>query len=292
MKIKRSLGERIFDFTNIIFLSLFSFVIMIPLIHVIASSFSSKNALIHSRVKLWPVEFNLESYKVVFQNEQFWRSFTISVVIVLAGTALNMAITALTAYPLSKHWLRGRQGIMLYIVFTMIFQAPIIPTYLVVKSLGLINTLGALIIPVALSAFNLILCITFFRSLPEELFDAAKVDGMSEYGVVWKIVLPLSLPIMMTLLLFYAVGHWNNYFTAMLYITKLELRPLQVYLYSLIAQANTNDTVGSASELAMNVMPQSIQMATIVVATVPILLIYPFMQKHFIKGATLGSVKG
>lgn len=292
MQIKSSLGEKLFDLFNVIFLLLISFAVLIPLVHVAASSFSSKNALIHSQVKLWPVGFNFDSYLVVFQNEQFWRSFLISVVIVLGGTLINMVLTLLTGYPLSKIWLRGRKVILLFIVFTMIFQAPIIPTYLVVKSLGMINTLWALMIPVALSAFNLLLCITFFRSLPEELFDAAKVDGMSEYGIVWRIVVPLSLPIIVTLLLFYAVSHWNNYFTAMLYITKLELRPLQIYLYSLIAQANVNDTVGSASEISMNVMPQSIQMATIIVATVPILLIYPFIQKHFIKGATLGSIKG
>lgn len=291
MKIKATFGEKVFDWFNVLFLLVCSFIILIPLMHVAASSFSSKEALIHSQVKLWPVGFNLDSYAIVLQNDQFWRSFMISVTIVVLGTLLNMAMTLFTGYPLSKMWLRGRKAVMLFIVFTMIFQAPIIPTYLVVKSLGLINTLGALTIPVALSAFNLLLCITFFRSLPEELFDAAKVDGMGEFGIVWKIAVPLSMPINVTLLLFYAVGHWNNYFTAMLYITKMELRPLQVYLYSLVSQANVNDAMASASEIAMNVMPQSIQMATIVVATVPILLIYPFVQKHFIKGATLGSVK-
>jgi putative aldouronate transport system permease protein len=291
MKIKTSFGEKAFDLFNVLLLFVLCSIVMIPLLHVAASSLSSKNALIHSQVKLWPVEFNLDSYAVVFQNELFWRSFFISVTIVVLGTLLNMLLTLLTGYPLSKAWLRGRKLIMLYIVFTMIFQAPVIPTYLVVKSLGLINTIGALIIPLALSAFNLLLCITFFRSLPEELFEAAKVDGMSEFGIVWKIAVPLSMPINVTLLLFYAVGHWNNYFTAMLYITKLELRPLQVYLYSLVSQANINDALASANEISMNVMPQSIQMATIVVATLPILFIYPFVQKHFIKGATLGSVK-
>lgn len=292
MRIKTTFGEKAFDVFNVLLLLILCSIVMIPLLHVAASSFSSKNALIHSQVKLWPVGFNLDSYAVVFQNELFWRSFFISVTIVILGTLLNMMLTLITGYPLSKTWLRGRKFVILYIVFTMIFQAPVIPTYLVVKSLGLINTIGALIIPVALSAFNLLLCITFFRSLPEELFEAAKVDGMSEFGIVWKIAVPLSMPINVTLLLFYAVGHWNNYFTAMLYITKLELRPLQVYLYSLVSQANVNDTMASANEVTMNVMPQSIQMATIVVATIPILLIYPFVQKHFIKGATLGSVKG
>ncbi|RAV01455.1 carbohydrate ABC transporter permease [Paenibacillus sp. YN15] len=290
MKIKQTMGEKVFDFSNIVFLFILCLVVLIPIVHIVAGSFSSTNALIHSRVKLWPVDFNLDNYTQVMKNSSFWTSFRITVFIALVGTLINLLLTVLMAYPLSKSGLRGRKVFMLVIVFTMIFSAPLIPTYLVVKSIGLVNTLWALIIPSAISMFNMILCLTFFKSLPEELFEAARVDGMSEYSILFKIAVPLSLPILVTLTLYYSVHHWNSYFSAMIYITKPELRPLQLYLYSMIAQGNTNDMASTIME-EMDTSPEGLKMATIVVATVPIMLIYPFVQKHFIKGAMLGSLK-
>ncbi|MNI49314.1 L-arabinose transport system permease protein AraQ [compost metagenome] len=180
---------------------------------------------------------------------------------------------------------------MLLIIFTMIFNAPIIPSYLLVKNLYLLNTIWALVLPGAISAFNMILCITFFRTVPDDLFDAARVDGMSEYGMVWRIVIPLSMPIVMTLLLFYAVGHWNNYFGPLLFINDRNKQTLQMYLYSLIANGDSDSTAGAGAEAGLKLSPVAIQMATIVLATVPVVLIYPFLQKHFVKGALLGSVK-
>lgn len=292
MKIKTSFGEKCFDIANTAFLLLACLLVILPLMHVVAGSLSETNALIHSQVKLWPVGFNLDNYILVFKNTTFWRSFGVTLFVVVVGTLINMVLTVLTAYPLSKPYLKGRRPFMLYIIFTMIFQAPMIPTYLLVKALDMLNTIWALIIPGALSAFNLILCITFFRSLPEELFEAARVDGMSEYRIVWRITMPLSLPIVVTLLLFYAVAHWNNYYSALLYITDAKLRPLQMYLYMLLAQYDTSDARSFMSTITTwDVSPQGLQMATIIVATVPILLIYPFVQKHFIKGAMLGSLK-
>ncbi|MBD2843962.1 carbohydrate ABC transporter permease [Paenibacillus sp. IB182496] len=266
---------------------------LIPVLHVLAGSLSSKNALTHSRVGIWPVEWTIENYVVVFHNPVFWRAFGVSVVIVLLGTALNMLMTTLTAYPLSRTNLKGRRAVMLLIIFTMIFSAPLIPTFLVVKGLGLLNTLWALIIPTALSAFNMILCLTFFRSLPEELLEAARVDGMSEYRILLQIVLPLSVPILVTLVLFYAVSHWNSYYTAMLYISNAQLRPLQLYMYAIVAQSSAADLQsGSEGDILMSLSPQGLQMATIIVATVPVVLIYPFVQRFFIRGALLGSLKG
>jgi putative aldouronate transport system permease protein len=292
MQIKRSIGERIFDTFNILLLSLVSIAVLVPVLHVIAGSFSSTNALIHSKVFLWPIEFNLDNYILVLQNDVFWNSFKISVIIVVVGTALNMVLTLLTAYPLSKKYLRGRNFFILFIVFTMIFQAPMIPVYILIKNLGMLNSLWSLIIPSALNAFNLIICITFFRSLPEELFEAARVDGMSEYRILWQIAAPLSMPIIVTLLLFYAVMHWNSYFAALIYITDRRLYPLQLYLYNLLAEANTMDNFRNVSSLVTwDTSPQGLQMATIVVATAPIVMIYPFLQKHFIKGALIGSLK-
>ncbi|QGQ98421.1 carbohydrate ABC transporter permease [Paenibacillus psychroresistens] len=292
MKIKQSMGEKLFDVSNLILLSLLSIAAMVPLLHVLAGSFSSNNALIQSRVFLWPVEFTLSQFNYVIQTDSFWKAGWMTVKVVCIATFLNMVVTIVGSYPLSKLYLRGRKAIMLFIVFTMIFQAPLIPVYLVVKELHLINTLWALVIPGAISAFNMILCITFFRNLPEELFDAAKVDGMSDYRIVWEIVVPLSKPIMMTLLLFYAVGHWNNYFAPLLYINDRNLQTLQMYLYFLIAAGTSNDVASAASgDVGGKLLPEALEMATIVLATIPIVIIYPFLQKHFVKGATLGSIK-
>lgn len=292
MKIKRSLGEVAFDTTNAVLLLLFCAAVAIPLLNVIAGSLSSNEAIIHSEVALWPVGFNLHNYEFVIRNPVFWRSFGVTAQIVLIGTAINMLLTILTSYPLSKGWLGGRKVILLFIIFTMIFQAPLVPMYILVKSFGMLNTIWSLIVPGALSAFNMMLCITFMRSLPEEMFEAARVDGMSEYRIVWRIVAPLSMPINVTLILFYAVGHWNNYLGPLLYITDRELQPLQLYLYKLISQFDMDSAGGqSVTELASTITPQGLQMATIVIATIPIIIVYPFLQKHFIKGALLGSVK-
>ncbi|MNC19143.1 L-arabinose transport system permease protein AraQ [compost metagenome] len=291
MKIRKSPAEKTFEIANIAFLLLMCAVMLLPILHVVAGSLSSKNALTHSLVGIWPVEWTLENYKVVFTNTTFWRAFGVSVFLVIAGTLLNILMTVMTAYPLAKTGLKGRRAVMLFIIFTMIFSAPLIPSFLVVKALGLLNTIWALIIPGALSAFNMILCLTFFRSLPEELFEAARVDGMNEYRILFRIAIPLSVPILVTLLLFYAVGHWNSYYSAMLYISNAALRPLQLYLYSIVAQASMADLSGSAEDVMMDLSPQGLQMATIIVATVPIVLIYPFIQRHFIKGALIGSLK-
>lgn len=292
MKIKQSAGEKIFDIGNLSFLALVSLAAVLPLLHVIAGSMSSANALIHNQVSLWPVEFTMENYGHVVNTPSFWKSAGMTLQVVLIGTAINMFLTIITAYPLSKSYLRGKRAVLLMIIFTMIFQAPIIPVYLVVKSFGMLNTIWSIIIPGAISAFNMILCLTFFRGIPEELFDAAKVDGMNEYGIVFRIAIPLSKPIMVTLLLFYAVGHWNNYMGPLLYITDRGKQTLQMYLYSLISQGKSNDIAATASaESAIKLLPEALEMATIVLATLPIIVLYPFLQKHFIKGAMLGSVK-
>lgn len=292
MKIKQSFGEKLFDIFNITLLLLTCAVILVPLLHVLAGSLSETSALIHAKVALWPVGLNFDNYVLVFKNTTFWRSFFVTVFITLTGTTINMLLTIFTGYPLSKSFLRGRKPFMLFIIFTMIFTAPMIPSYLLVKELGLLNSVWALIVPGALAAFNLILCITFFRGLPEELFEAARVDGMNEYRVVAQIAFPLSMPIIVTLALFYAVSHWNNYYSALLYITDPDLRPLQLYLYNLLAQFETSDTLSQMNSMvSYDISPQGLQNATIIVATIPIVIIYPFIQKHFIKGAMIGSLK-
>lgn len=291
MHYRPTTSQRAFDILNVAGLIAACAAFLLPFIYILASSLSAPAALIRGEVTFWPVGFNLTNYQIVMQNDIFWRSFGVTLFIVMVGTFVNMVLTVMTAYPLSKQGLRGKGFILAMIVFTMIFSAPLIPTYLVVKSLALLNTVWAMIIPAALSGFNLFICITFFRSLPEELFEAARIDGMSEYRILWRIVVPLSLPVMVTLVLFYAVAHWNNYFTALLYINDFNLRPLQLYLYNLIAQFNMNESLSHAIEATSTLSPQGLQMATIIVATVPILVVYPFIQKHFIKGALVGSIK-
>ncbi|MGI2298107.1 carbohydrate ABC transporter permease [Paenibacillus sp. GXUN7292] len=292
MKIKQSFGEKLFDIFNMTLLLLTCAVILVPLLHVLAGSLSETSALIHAKVTLWPVGLNFDNYVLVFKNTTFWRSFFVTVFITLTGTTINMLLTIFTGYPLSKSFLRGRKPFMLFIIFTMIFTAPMIPSYLLVKELGLLNSVWALIVPGALAAFNLILCITFFRGLPEELFEAARVDGMNEYRVVAQIAFPLSMPIVVTLALFYAVSHWNNYYSALLYVTDPDIRPLQLYLYNLLAQFETSDTLSQMNSMvSYDISPQGLQNATIIVATISIVIIYPFIQRHFIKGAMIGSLK-
>jgi len=291
MQFRRTIGEKIFDSLNVIVLIVACITVIVPIAHVIASSLSSPQAIIHSKVSLWPVGFNLDNYETVMRNGKFWRAFGVSVFVVIVGTLLNLAMTVFTAYPLSKSYLRGRNAVLMYIVITMIFYPPMIPLYLVVKEAGLINSVWALIIPSALSQFNMLICLTFFRSLPEELFESARMDGLSEYRMVTRIAVPLSTAIMVTLSLFYAVSHWNSYTASLLYITKEALRPLQLYMYYIVARNEMSDLMSTVNEVALTTSPQGLQMATIMVATVPIVLIYPFIQKHFIKGALIGSIK-
>ncbi|GAA3409674.1 carbohydrate ABC transporter permease [Paenibacillus hodogayensis] len=287
----KSFGERCFDGLNVTLLTIACLLVILPFLHLLAASFSSRDALIHNLVTFWPVNWTFDNYRLVWNNQVFWSAFRVSIFVTVVGTVINMYLTLLTAYPLSRPMLKGKKFILLGIVFTMIFSAPLIPTYLVIKSLGMVNTLWALMIPNAIAAFNLILCITFFRGLPEELSEAAKVDGMGEHSILWRIYMPLSMPIVMTLMLFYAVGHWNNYMGPLFYITDPSIKPLQLYLYTVLSQFNTQDSMLNMPESVTEFSPLGIQMATVAVATVPILLIYPFIQKHFIKGALLGSVK-
>ena len=279
-----------FDVINLLLLLAACISIALPLLHVVAGSLSGKIPLMRGDVVLWPKDFTWINYKLVIENMAFWRAFRITVFLVIVGTALNMLFTIVMAYPLSKRYLPGRKAVIIFILITMIFSAPLIPTYLLLKELMLLNTVWAMIGPGIISAFNLILAITFFRALPEELFEAARMDGLSEYGMVMRIAMPLAMPIVATLSLFYAVGHWNTYSNGLYFVTDAELKPLQVYLYNIISAGNVEDLAGG-SFVDLDITPEGLKMATIVMATLPIVIIYPFIQKYFIKGSTLGSLK-
>nr|WP_284646691.1 carbohydrate ABC transporter permease [Paenibacillus chinjuensis] len=290
MVIRESPSRRAFIVCNYVFLTLTSLAMLLPFLHIFAGSLSSGTAISQGKVSILPVDVTFINYEAVLQNGAIWKSFGVTVFLTVVGTAFNLLITSLMAYGLSKNELKGRSLILLLVVFTMIFQVPLIPGYLLVKSLGMLNSLWALIIPGAISAFNLIIMVSFFREIPEGLTEAARIDGCGEYRTWWSIVLPLSLPSLSTIGLFYAVGHWNGYFSAIMYIRDPGLFPLQVKLRQLLVDSDTEALMQSVNVTLQSM--EGIKMATIMVATVPILLVYPLIQKHFIKGAMLGSVKG
>lgn len=283
-------GQKAFAVFNYTFLILLGLTMLFPFMHVFAGSFSSGQAISQGRVTVFPVDFTTANYHAVLSNLSIWRSFGVTVFVTAAGTFVNLLLTSLMAYGLSKKELKGRSLILVMVLFTMIFQAPMIPSFLLVKSLGMLNTLWSLIIPSAISAFNLIIMISFFQNIPQALLDSAKIDGCGEYLTLWKIVLPLSMASISTIGLFYAVGHWNGYFQAVMYITDTKLFPLQLKLRQLIVENQAEQMMQSASLTLQSL--EGIKMATIIIASAPILFVYPFIQKHFIKGSMLGSIKG
>lgn len=286
-------GERVFEGINLFILIILGALMLFPFLNLLAKSFSSNNAITTGKVVIWPVDVTLVSYKYVVGEAQFWNSLKVSLTITIAGTAGAMLITCLTAYPLSKTWLYGRKALVLYFVFTMLFSGGMVPSYLLMRTLGIINTIWVLIVPAMLGVYNMILLKNFFEEIPEAVEESAQLDGAGNVRILWSIVLPMSLPAMATIGLFYAVGYWDNYMTGLLYITKPELRPLQTYLYVLVTQVMNLDETASMSDLenaALNT--EAIRAATIMLACVPIMCVYPFLQKYFVKGMRVGSVKG
>jgi putative aldouronate transport system permease protein len=282
---------KLFTQFNYLILILASLAMLLPFLHIVAGSFSSGLAIDRGDVKLWPAEFTLNNYRAVLGDPNIWRSFGVTAFVTGVGTASNLFFTSLIAFGLAKKDIKGRKFLMLFILFTMIFQAPMIPTYLVVKSLGMVDTIWSLIIPGTISAFNLIIMISFFQNIPEGLLDSAKIDGCGEYSTLFRIVYPLSLPSLSTIGLFYAVSHWNSFTAAMMYIRNPHLYPLQVKLRQLIVQNDAEQMLHNA--ITLNVQSvEGLKMASIMVATAPILIIYPMIQKHFVKGSMLGSIKG
>ncbi len=285
-----SLSRRLFTGFNYIFLTLLTISMIVPFANILSQAFSSPAAIAQGRVSIWPVEFTLNNFQAVLSTGSIWRSFFVTVYITLLGTLLNLIFTSLMAYGLSKTDLRGRKVILLGVIFTMIFSVPMIPAYLLVKSLGMLDSLWALMIPGLISGYNLIVMISFFMAIPKELMEASKIDGCGEYGTWWKIVLPLSLPSLSTIGLFYAVNHWNTYFSSLMYLRDPKLYPLQVKLRQMLVENEVDDLTANMSMVVQS--PVGLTSATIIFATVPILLVYPFLQKNFIQGSMLGSLKG
>ncbi|MFC5449425.1 carbohydrate ABC transporter permease [Paenibacillus aestuarii] len=288
----KTFSNKWFDGVNYALLTLVSLITIIPFIYIVFVSFASPSEVVKGGLLLVPTEFTLSAYKYIFSTGTMVKSIGVSIYVTALGTMINLLLTSITAYPLARTTLRGRRTLMLMILITMLFSGGMIPTYFVVKSLGLINTYGSLMIPTAISAFNLVVLKNFFQQIPDGLEDAARIDGCNDIGILFRIVLPLSMPAMATFGLFYAVGHWNTFFNAVIYINDSEKWPVQVVLRQIVLLSQ--DRIGDSTSQSdpADYLPQTIRMASIVVATVPIVLVYPFLQKHFAKGALLGSVKG
>ncbi|QTE71960.1 carbohydrate ABC transporter permease [Clostridiales bacterium FE2011] len=286
--IRVSPGRRAFVIINTIVLLLVSAIMLYPAIYVIAASFSEETAILRGDVFLIPVRAHVKAYQKVFVYPMLWQSYRNTLIYTFLGTAINLVLTVFGAWALSQKKMVGRRFLTLMCTFTMFFGGGMIPTFLVVKGLGLLNTIWAILLPGAVSTYNMILMRTFFRQIPESLVEAAELDGCRDFGVLFRIVLPLSLASLMTIGMFYAVGHWNSYFPAVMYLTtNKELNPLQIILRQVVL---LNEIVENASSTE-NVMAEGIKYATIVVAMLPMLCIYPFVQRYFVKGVMVGSVK-
>lgn len=284
-------GSRVFDAVNVVALVGLAAVTILPFLYVAAGSLATESEITARPFFLWPHHVVTDSYRYIFATDTFLRSLIVTVLVTAVGTVVQVLLTFTMAYPLSKRHLPGRNVVLSMVVVTMVFSAGLIPTYLIVRDLGLLNSYWALILPLAVNPFFLVVVKNFFQELPEELQEAAMIDGCSELGVFWRIVLPLSKPILATMALFYAVAIWNDFMSPLLYIDDSSKWTLQMFVRQVTISADMASTMG---QFDPNYTPpeQGLKFAVIVVATVPILLLYPFLQKHFAKGMLIGSVKG
>jgi putative aldouronate transport system permease protein len=286
-----SRGYRVFRVVNVVVLIGVVIVTLYPFINIIARSFSSEAYIQSGQVNLVPRGFNLTTYRIVLSDPMFWTNYRNTVVYTVVGTVISMFLTTCYAYVLSKKRLRGRSVLIWIAIFTLFFNGGLIPSYIVVTSLGLTDTMWAIVLPNAISVFNLLVMKSFFENLPDELEEAAAVDGLDTYRILLRIVLPLSKAVLATMTLFYAVSLWNSWFTAFLYLNHADLYPVTMYLRNLIASATGASTAGAgAGDLQQ--AAANIQSVTIVLTVLPIVLVYPFIQRYFVSGITLGSVKG
>lgn len=289
--LKRDLDSRIFDTVNATVLIIFTIVIVIPLWNVIVSSFSSGRALAEGGFVFWPKEFSLENYQAVFRDDTIWQSFLISVLKTVIGVVTHVFFCAMIGYGLSKNNVRGRKLYVTMGVITMFFSGGMIPTYLLIKSLGLLNSFWVYIIPALFSYYDVVILMNFFRNVPDSLEESAKIDVAGDWGIFLKIFIPLSMPAMATIALFNGVSQWNDFLTTKLYITDEYLYPLQMKLYEIIVQSQTQSMQNIAGSVVIETTTKGVQLATIVITTLPIVVIYPLLQRYFISGMMLGAVK-
>ena len=290
-----STGDKVFIILVYVLLSAVMLIVLYPLIYIISASFSDPQAVVSGKVVLWPVDVTLRGYKAVFKNPKILTGFMNSFFYMGVGTVVNLIMTMLCAYPLSRKEFTARNKIAALFVFTMYFSGGLMPSYMIVNKLGLINTRWAMIIPSAMSTYNMIIARTYMvNSIPDELYEAAQIDGCSPFKYLLKVIVPLSKPILAVLALYYGIAKWNNYFDAMLYLNDASMQPLTIVLREILIQNQIDPTMPTdASALSkLQGMTELLKYAVIVVASVPVLAIYPFVQKYFVKGVAIGAVKG
>ncbi|MBP1963769.1 carbohydrate ABC transporter permease [Paenibacillus aceris] len=292
--IRESTGDRVFLTGVYILLGIALVAVLYPLVFIVSSSLSSPLAVSSGRVWLWPVDLTFVGYKVVLSNPQVLQGYGNSLFYAFTGTLISVMLTVILAYPLSRRTFFGRNALMMFITFTMLFSGGLIPTYLVVKQLGMLDTRWALLIPQAIWVWQIIIARTFFQSsIPEELAEASEMDGCSDLRFLWSVVLPLSKPIIAVLILMYAIGQWNAYFDALIYLKTQSLYPLQLILRSiLILNSAASSNIDAAEQLRRQQFADLTKYSLIVIASLPVLMIYPFVQRYFVKGMLIGSVKG
>ena len=296
MKKKKITQDKVVYFINYVLLALLLVIVLYPIIYIISCSFSSGSALMAGRVRLLPVEFTFDSYKAVFKYQSIWSGYKNSVIYTIVGTLISIVFTLFAAYPLSRDDFRGQKLFTGLFLFTMMFSGGLIPTYLLVRNLKLIDAMWAIVLPGAVSAYNMIVARTFFKqTIPKELMEAAEMDGCSDFKFFSRIVIPLSTPIVAVLCLWVAVSLWNSYFNPMIYINSEDKYPLQLVLRRilLMSQVNLNSSSVDPQVIAKNqYLSEMLKYGTIIISTLPLMVIYPFVQKYFVKGVMIGSVKG
>lgn len=294
-KIKTSPTRRIFNICNVIVITFIMIICLVPILNVLAQSFSSSHAIVKNMVKLVPVEFTTSAYSYVMKNEEFWQAVLVSAKRVLIGVPLNMLLTVLAAYPLSKgdHIFKARKYYSMYFVFLMIFNGGLIPTYYVIAKLGIIDTIWALVLPCGVPIFNVILMMNFFRGIPESLEESAMLEGAGQWTIMSRIYLPLSKPSIATVTLFALINHWNSWFDGLIYSNFTDNYPLQSYLQTMVVDMKSIMQRGDVEEIvnALSVNDKNLKAAQIFISIIPLMIIYPFCQKYFTAGLTLGSVK-
>lgn len=290
-----SLGDKIFVVSNYTILTIVFILVAYPLLYVVSASFSDPQAVISGEVLLFPVRPTLRGYATVFQNKKILLGFANSIFYLVAGTAVNILMTILCAYPLSRKEFKARGFFAVFFVFTMYFSGGIVPSYILVNKLGLMNTRMAMIIPTAMSTYNMIICRTYImNSIPDELYEASQMDGCTPFKYLMKVIIPLCKPIIAVLVLYYGVAKWNDYFNAMIYLYDDALQPLTIVMKEILILSHVDMTkVADASAVAkLQGMSELLKYSTIVVASVPVMLLYPMIQKHLVKGVMIGAVKG
>ena len=292
--VRNSRGDKIFYIVAYTIITLLTLVVLLPMVFVVAASFSSGSAVTAGKVWLWPVDPTLYNYQSVLRYKNVWLGYRNTIFYTSAGTLINIIVTTLCAYPLARRNLKFRGLFTAIFTFTMIFSGGMIPSYINIRDLGIMNSVWALLLPGAMSVYNMIITRTFIQStIPDELLEAAKLDGCNDTQFFFRVVLPLSKAVLAVIGIYYAVGHWNNYFSAFLYLTNKQLYPLQIFLRSILLQNNFDTDLMDEDMLAqIQNLQEVLKYSIIVVSTAPLMFIYPFVQKYFVKGVMVGSVKG